>query len=356
MRTISGFFKITLAIAVLTILVTNAAASMTTKTVDGDNGGAPPARPCFDFYGSGRTTFATFRGQPGVNIIWRLQNNGGAGADVVPYGLSATDSITPGYFDADNKADFNVWRPGTTANPAATFLLSPTTAPNTLVGIQWGRHDGTASASNDSAGFEGDYDGDGRTDPTVVRIIGGTHNWYILRSGSSTFSAIAFGNSATDVALSGADYTGDGKDEIAVYRTGAGSDTFLIGDTNTGALVRAQRWGEFDSDYVVIGDFTGDRRADFVVWRGVVGGANSGFWHILENGGAAQFSYKFGVGGTGGDLAVCGDYTGDGKSDMAVWRPSNQTFYWASVSGTPTQGQQQFGVAGDTPMGVLKVY
>jgi hypothetical protein len=200
----------------------------------------------------------------------------------------------------------------------------------------------------------GDYDGDGRTDPTVVRTIGGTYNWYILRSGSSTFSAVAFGNSATDIRLSGADYTGDGKDEIAVYRTGAGADTFLIGDTNTGALVRAQRWGEFDTDNVVIGDFVGDRRADFVVWRSFAAGANNGFWHILENGGASQFSYKFGIGNS--DLAVCGDYTGDGKSDMAVWRPSNQTFYWASVSGTPTQGQQQFGAAGDTPMGALKVY
>ncbi|HEY0048763.1 MAG TPA: VCBS repeat-containing protein [Pyrinomonadaceae bacterium] len=354
MRITSGFFKITAAIAVLTILVTNAAAFATAKTVDGAGGGAPPARPCFDFYGSGRTTFATFQRLSGGNIIWRLLNNGGAGADVVPYGLSATDAVTPGYFDGDNKADFNVWRRGTAANPAATYLLSPTTAPNTVVGIQWGRHDGTASASNDSAGFEGDYDGDGRTDPTVVRTIGGTYNWYILRSGSSTFSAVAFGNSATDIRLSGADYTGDGKDEIAVYRTGAGADTFLIGDTNTGALVRAQRWGEFDTDNVVIGDFVGDRRADFVVWRSFAAGANNGFWHILENGGASQFSYKFGIGNS--DLAVCGDYTGDGKSDMAVWRPSNQTFYWASVSGTPTQGQQQFGAAGDTPMGALKVY
>src|SRR4028119_1907680 len=61
-------------------------------------------KPCFDFYGSGRTSFVTAN-ESGDNIVWRLRNNGGNGENTVLWGLSASDIPTPGYFDADNIAD-----------------------------------------------------------------------------------------------------------------------------------------------------------------------------------------------------------------------------------------------------------
>ena len=321
-----------------------------------------PAKPCFDFFGTGRTSFATFfrppAADPQTNIVWRLQSNGGTGSETVFYGSKTTDFVTPGYYDNDNRADVSVWRPGTTANTAAFYYTRPSTAPTTIQGVQWGRSDATTAATNDTPTYEADYDGDGRDDYTVVRNVNNVWNWFYLRSSNNTVGGVAFGNATSgvaDVRMAGADYTGDGRAEIAVIRLNAtGKDSYLIGDSVTGTLVMAQAWGEFNTDFYIIGDFLGDTRADFAVWRGF-GATSTGEWHIRENGGTTQIiGYKWGIGGS--DVAVCGDYNGDGKSDMAVWRPSNRTFYWANSPGNTTSGVQVFGNAGDSPIGQLRTY
>ena len=49
------------------------------------------------------------------------------------------------------------------------------------------------------------------------------------------------------------------------------------------------------------------------------------------------------------DVPVPGDYDGDGRADLAVFRPSTSTWYIASSGGgAPTT--QQWGLAGDIPV------
>src|SRR5829696_4674776 len=88
-------------------LLTFAAASLRAQV--------PPPKPCFDFTGTGRTSFATVtgRGIPG-NMVWNVLSNGGDGSvEIYPFGISGielSDGLSPGYFDADDRADAGVYR------------------------------------------------------------------------------------------------------------------------------------------------------------------------------------------------------------------------------------------------------
>jgi hypothetical protein len=316
----------------------------------------PPARPCFDFTGTGRTSFATIN-RSSTNIIWRILSNaqGGGGVQTIFYGLSGLDNPTPGYFDNDNRADLNVYRAA-----AGTYFLRPSTAttPNTFQAIQFG-------LPTDITGREADYDGDGRDDPTVIRDGGSTLVWFILRSSTNTVSVVNFGrpgfasSTATgDIPIAGADYNGDGRAEITVIRNDpAGADTYLAGDSVTGAIVLAQPWGEFDTDFYVVGDYLGDRRADFAVYRAFAGGTN-GNWFIRENGGTGTVTRLFGLTSLASvtDRPICGDYNGDGKQDIAIYRSANSSFYWLNSPDFNTFSGIQFGAPGDFPVAGLRAF
>jgi hypothetical protein len=336
------------------------AVTAATLTIEGSSIGSK-AKPCFDFYGSGRTSFTTVNLE-GNQIVWRIRNNGGAGSADFGFGLG-TDLIAPGYYDDDNIADPTVYRRGGSPGvPSFYYSQTSTTVaqgPNRVTAYQWG-------ANSDAPQREGDYDGDGRDDFTVIRVEGSAAWWYILRSSDNTFIRTQFGLPASDVFAAGADYNGDGRDDLTVMRiAGNGAATYIVGDSITGNVILTQQWGNYNTDFFIIGDFIGDGRADFATWRGFGSGTN-GAWQIKENGGSGQIYTVFGIPGSSAvrDIAVCGDYDGDGKSDIAVYRPSNKTFYWLT-NPTDTTTMQSYtmtfpeGTApftDEVPVAAYKVY
>lgn len=297
-------------------------------------------KPCFDFTGTGRTSFATTAGNAtGPDISWSILSNGGDNsAQLYNFGRGSLegflrDGLAPGYYDGDNKADAAVYRLNGSNFDLIDFYVRPSTQvvgnSSAYYGIRFG-------ASPDLPRI-GDYDGDGRDDLTVVRNNSGTLVWFILYSGTNTVAGISFGLSSSDTPVNGADYNGDGRDEITVIRLEANrTSTYYAGDSRTGAIVQAQNWGN-NTDVYVIGDYLGDRRADFAVRRkndSSGAPAQNSTWYILENGGSGQIvSRVFGYGnaysgGAFADYALCGDYNGDGKQDIAVYRYSDRVFYW----------------------------
>ena len=69
------------------------------------------------------------------------------------------------------------------------------------------------------------------------------------------------------------------------------------------------------------GDFDGDGKADVGIYRG-----STGQWFILNSStnGTTFSGYDW---GQSGDVAVLGDYDGDGRADVTVYRPSTGTWF-----------------------------
>lgn len=134
------------------------------------------------------------------------------------------------------------------------------------------------------------------------------------------------------------DFDGDGTADLAVFRPSVGSWFIINSGSNTFSGIQFGANGDIPVD----GDFDGDSRSDLAVFR-----PSNGSWFILNSSNGAFNGVQFGA---NGDKPVPGDYDKDGKTDVAVWRPSVGNYFILRSSNGAFQFSQ-FGQAGDIPIG-----
>lgn len=180
-----------------------------------------------------------------------------------------------------------------------------------------------------------DFNGDGKTDYTVVRNTGGGASgqvtWYYNLNGSSTSAGVAWGI-ASDFFVP-EDFDGDGKDDIAVWRGSSAIPAFYILQSADNT-VRTDDFGQAGDNPTVVGDYDGDGKADVAVYRGGAAAGDQSIWYFRGSLTPDHTSTR--LWGKGGDFPMPGDYDGDGKNDFCVQRAagSEGTFWTLLATGT----------------------
>lgn len=286
-----------------------------------------------------------------ANGTWTLTIRDGGGGDtgsvtasiltVNPTGPLVVPQHVVDY-DGDGKTDPTVARnTGGGASGQETFFISNSGGAPASTTTPWG-------LATDSLKVPADYDGDGKTDVAVWRAGPPFGSYfYILQSATGTLRTDQFGQTGDDPTVVG-DYDGDGKADPAVYRAGtmAGDHSFWYYRSSVNGLIIGTEWGQ-NGDFPSPGDYDGDHKYDYVVQRNAGGGQAIFFF---KNTTAGQSTFIF---GTPTDVIAPGDYDGDGKTDISVWRPnadpSMDYFYWRRSS-DGTFAQFEWGQNGDYPI------
>jgi hypothetical protein len=116
------------------------------------------------------------------------------------------------------------------------------------------------------------------------------------------------------------DFHGDGKSDVSVFRP---SDRYWYIRRSLGDQDYI-RWG-LDTDKPVPGDYDGDGRTDVAVHRKLIAFPETGTWWVMYSQDHNYCVTRWASNNIGEfDIPVPADYDGDGETDLAYYRLSDQ--------------------------------
>ena len=267
---------------------------------------------------------------------WYIKDGSDGTIQTAVFGQTG-DIPLPVDFDGDNLADFCVVRPNYPSTGSATWFIQPNGA-TSFYAVQFG-------VASDKP-VPADYDGDGKADIAVWRYT--DKSFYILLTSSNTLLPLTMdqitNGQATDMAVP-ADYDGDGMADVAVFRPGATANWYIKQSANN-YVEQTMAYGT-TGDQPAPGDYDGDGKFDITVRRD-----STNEWIIKQSSNNQNASLVFPTTTLtlqATDLSVQGDYDSDGRTDAAIWRPSNGV--WCIRKSTDSSIRiDQWGQSGDVPV------
>ena len=199
----------------------------------------------------------------------------------------------------------------------------------------------------------GDWNGDGITEIGIYR----KGVWYLDYNGNGRLDADLAGEDSVcrlggmdgDIPVVG-DWTGAGKSRIGIFRHGvwlldATGECVNRRGTVDQPVVRS--FGGEEGDIPVVGDWEGNGRAHLGVFR------KGGRWILDSNGNGALDAgdRSFVFGGILEDMPVVGDWNGDGRSDVGIYRGGVWILHGTGCGGASSECAFPFGgLPGDRPV------
>jgi hypothetical protein len=203
----------------------------------------------------------------------------------------------------------------------------------------------------------GDFNGDGRTDIALVGGAGwatipvatsnGDGSFTVTNSPAANFAAWA---ATPGVKVLTGDFNGDGRTDIALVG-GAGWATIPVATSNGDGSFTVTNlpvsnfagWAATPGVNVLTGDFNGDGRTDIALTGGAgwatipVATSNGGGSFTVTNLPVSNFA---GWAATPGVKALTGDFSGDGRTDIALTGAAG----WATIPVATSNGDGSFTV------------